>query len=185
MAISEIDRARHESIVSAGAGFPFLFSFALTWSGAGALSYALPVETAAWVYILQAAVAVPLALSLQSWLRYPKARPDNPLWPLALQLLFIQALAFPAYILVLALEPSYVPVVFAALVGAHFLPYQWLHKTRLYLVLGLLVAVGPWVIAVLFGRDALHYTGFFVGPVLLVGSFFAKAHAARYTDSGR
>jgi hypothetical protein len=176
----DIDSARHESIASAGAGFPFLFSFGLTWIAAGVLSYFLSPKAAAWAYIFQAAIAIPMAFALQGWMRYPKASPDNPLWPLAMQLLFIQPLAFPAYILVLFLEPSYVPAVFAAMVGAHFLPYQWLHKTRLYGVLGVLVSAGPWMLAVAFGLESRHYTGFFVGAVLLVGSFFAKAHAARY-----
>jgi hypothetical protein len=177
--MSDLDRARQESIASSAAGFPFLLCFGLTWIGAGAASYFLHAEAAAWVYLLQAAVAVPLALGLQRWLGYPKAPPENPLWPLAMQLLLIQAVAFPAYVVVLALEPSYVPVVFAALVGAHFLPFQWLYRTRLYGVLGVLVSIGPWALAVLFGKDSLHYTGFFVGAVLLAGSFFARAHAAR------
>lgn len=182
--VSDLDRARGESIASSGAGFPFLFSFGLSWLGAGALSYALPAEPAAWVYILQAFVAVPLALGLQSRLRYPKASPDNPLWPLAAQLLAIQAVAFPAYIVVLELEPTLVPVVFAALVGAHFLPFQWLYQTRVYSVLGGVVAVGPWVLAVAFGKDVVHYAGFFVGPVLLAASFLVKAHAARRARTG-
>jgi hypothetical protein len=41
--------------------------------------------------------------------------------------------------------------------------------------------VGPWVLAVAFGKDVVHYAGLFVGPVLFVGSFFVKAHAARMT----
>ena len=50
-----------------------------------------------------------------------------------------------------------------------------------YGVLGVVVAVGPWVLAVAFGKDVVHYAGLFVGPVLFVGSFFVKAHAARMT----
>lgn len=174
---NDIDQARHESIASSGAGFAFLFSFGLTWIGAGAISFALSPTNTAWAYIAQAAVAVPLALALQHWLGFPKAPPDHPLWGLAIQLLLIQAVAFPAYILMLFLEPSYVPVVFAALVGAHFLPYQWLYKTRLYGVLGFLVAVGPYLIAIAAGKASRHYIGFFVGIVLLAGSFAAKRHA--------
>ena len=180
--IDDIDRARIESIVSSGAGFGFLFSFGLTWCGASVASYFLPTTIAAWVYIFQAVVAVPLALALQKLLRYPKAAPDNPLWPLAIQLLLIQALAFPAYVLVLFMAPNYVPTVFAALVGAHFLPYQWLYKTRIYGVLGFLVAVGPYVIAIAAGTASIHYVGFFVGLVLLVGSFAAKRHAEQYLN---
>lgn len=182
--LPDLARAHRESIASSGAGFAFLFAFGLTWNAAGALSYALPVEIAAWVYILQAAAAVPLALGLQAALKFPKAPPDNPLWPLAIQLLLIQAVAFPSYVLVLDLAPTLVPVVFAALVGAHFLPYQWLYKTPIYGVLAVLVAVGPYVLAIATGQDALHYTGFFVGTTLLLGSLAVRRHAQRYVAPG-
>jgi len=39
------------------------------------------------------------------------------------------------------------------------------------------VAVGPFLLAVLFGRRALHYTGFLVGTALLIGAFLVRAHA--------
>ena len=41
-----------------------------------------------------------------------------------------------------------------------------------------MVAVGPFVLAVLFGQRVLHYTGFFVGGALLVGARFVRSHAA-------
>jgi hypothetical protein len=68
-------------------------------------------------------------------------------------------------------------VAFAAVVGAHFLPFQRVYRTRLYGFLGVVVAVGPSVLAVLVGQSALHYTGFFVGGALLVGAFIARSHA--------
>jgi hypothetical protein len=47
---------------------------------------------------------------------------------------------------------------------------------------GLGVSVGRparngWL-AILFHEQALHYTGFFVGPVLMVGALLARSHAA-------
>lgn len=71
----------------------------------------------------------------------------------------------------------HVPVAFAALVGGHFLPFDWIYRTRLYSILGVVVAVGPFALAVLFRDKALHYTGFFVGACLLVGAFKARSHA--------
>jgi len=51
-------------------------------------------------------------------------------------------------------------VAFAVVVGAHFLPYQWLHMTKLYGVLAIAVSAGAYGLAVLFGEAALHFTGF-------------------------
>ena len=74
-------------------------------------------------------------------------------------------------------SPHYVPVAFAVVVGAHFLPLQWIYRTRMYGALSVVVAVGPFVLAVPFGEAALHYTGFFVGLTLLVGAVLARSHA--------
>ena len=73
--------------------------------------------------------------------------------------------------------PAQQPVAFAAVVGAHFLPFQWIYRTRLYGLLGVVVAVGPFVLAVMFGERAMHYTGFFVGSALLAGALAARSHA--------
>ena len=35
-------------------------------------------------------------------------------------------------------HPALVPAAFAAIGGGHFLPYAWLHRTRLYVALGVL-----------------------------------------------
>lgn len=178
--VSQIDAARHEAITSSGAGFAFLFAFGLAWLGAAGLSYVVPPKTAAWIYLLQGLPAVPLAFALQRVLRFPHASKANPLLPLALLLLFIQPVAFPVFLLVLSLAPAYVPMAFAVVVGAHFLPYQWLHKTKLYGVLAVVVSGGAYAVAVLFGEAALHYTGFYVGACLIVASVFALMHSRRF-----
>ena len=53
-------------------------------------------------------------------------------------------------------------------------------------VLGGVVAVGPFVLAVIFGQKALHYTGFFVGGALSVGALAARSHArTTWIESGQ
>jgi hypothetical protein len=116
---------------------------------------------------------------------YVRAGQNDPLLPLTLQVLFVQIVAFPAILLVWDKAPEDVPAAFAAIVGAHFLPFQWVYRTKLYGVMGVAVAVGPFLLAVLCGEGALHYTGFFVGAALLVGALCARAHArATWRESG-
>jgi hypothetical protein len=107
----------------------------------------------------------------------PAAQPD-PFVALGLQILFIQVLACPAVALVWDSSPEYVLVAFAAIVGAHFLPFEWLYRTGLYRFLGVVIAVGPYILAILFRERALHYTGFFVGSVMMLGAFGARSYAA-------
>jgi len=185
-AVSELDALRQQAILSSLAGFPFLLVFGVVWFAAGALSYLVPRGIAPWTYVLLGMPAMPIAIALERRLGYVRAANPDPLLPLTLQILFVQMVAFPAVLIVWNAAPQYVPVAFAAVVGAHFLPFQWVYRTRLYGYLGVVVAAGPFVLAVLFGRRAMHYTGFFVGGTLLVGAFVARSHArATWLESGQ
>jgi hypothetical protein len=183
---SEIDAIREQGVLSSLAGFPILLVFGFVWTAAAFLSYVVPLEVAPWIYLCLGMPAMPLAILLEQRLGYVPAPKPDPLLPLTLQILFVQIVAFPAILLVWEASPEYVPVAFAAIVGAHFLPFQWVYRTRLYGILGVVVAVGPFALAVLFGQRSMHYTGFFVGAALLAGAFFARAHAkATWLASGR
>ena len=175
--VSEIDAIRQQGIVSSLAGFPFLLVFGCVWLAAGGLSYVVPRNIAPWVYVFLGMPAALLAIALERRMGYAPPPDPDPLLPLTLQILFVQMVAFPAILLVWEASPDLVPVAMAAIVGAHFLPFQWVYRTMVYAVLGVVVAVGPFILAVLFGDRALHYTGFFVGPVLLAGAFAVRSHA--------
>ncbi len=182
----EIDAIRQQAILSSLAGFPFLLVFAFAWITAGSMSYLVPQDVAPLIYLFVGIPAVPIAITLERRLGYVRAAEPDPLLPLVLQILFVQVVAFPAILLVWDAAPQYVPVAFAAIVGAHFLPFQWIYRTRLYGLLGVVVAVGPFVLAVLFDEKAMHYTGFFVGGALLVGALAARSHArATWLESGQ
>jgi uncharacterized protein DUF7010 len=184
--VSEIDALRQQAILSSLAGFPFLLVFAVVWMAAGTLSYLVPRDVAPAVYLFLGIPAMPLAMALEKRVGYVRATGPDPLIPLTVQILFVQVVAFPAVLLVWDAAPQYVPVAFAAVVGAHFLPFQWIYRTRLYGFLGVVVAVGPFGLAVLFGARAMHYTGFFVGGALLVGALAARSHArTTWLESGR
>jgi hypothetical protein len=174
---SELDALRDRAILSSLAGFPFLLVFAAAWTAGGALSYIVPREVVPWVYVLLGVPAAPIAMALERRLGYAPPPEPDPLLPLTLQILFIQVVAFPAILLVWDAAPEYVPVAFAAVVGGHFLPFQWVYRTTLYGYLGVVVAIGPLVLAIIFGHKAMHYTGFFVGAALLVGALVARSHA--------
>lgn len=174
---SEIDAVRQQAILSSLAGFPFLLVYSVAWIAAGALSYLVPSGVAPWVYLLGGVPAAPIAITLERRVGYVRVTGPDPLLPLTLQILFVQVVAIPAVMIVWSVAPNYVPVAFAAVVGGHFLPFQWVYRTPLYGILGVVVAGGAYLIAALFGEKSIHYTGFFVGATLLVGAFLARSHA--------
>ena len=176
---AELDALRRQATLASVAGFPFLLVFGLTWIGAAALTYVAPGDLAPWLYPVLGLPAAVVAIAVERrWGYVPAPRPD-PLLPLVLQLNFVQIVAFPALLLVWDQEPAFMPAAFAAIVGAHFLPFQWLYGTRIYGALGVAVAVGPLLLVFGYRDDALHYTGFLVGATLLIGAFAARSHAAR------
>jgi hypothetical protein len=184
-AVSEIDAIREKAILSSLAGFPFLLVFGCAWIVAGALTYVFPADIAPWVYVFAGIPAAPIAIMLDRRLGYVPASNPDPLLPLTLQILFVQVVAFPAIMLVADSAFQYIPVAFAAIVGAHFLPFDWVYKTKLYTILGIAVSAGSFMLALFVGEAAMHYTGFFVGVVLLVGALLTRAYAkATWLASG-
>ncbi len=149
---SEIDALRQRAILSSLAGFPFLLVYGLVWIIGAGLSYLVPRDIAPWVYVLLGMPATPIAIALEKRMGYVRAPEPDPLLPLTLQVLFVQVVAFPAILLVWDASPHYVPVAFAAVVGAHFLPFQWIYRTRIYGFLGVVVAAGSFALALLFVR---------------------------------
>jgi hypothetical protein len=175
--VSEIDAARERAILASLAGFPFLLVFGIAWLAAGALSCVVAPDVAPWLYVFMGFPATPIAILLERRSGYlPASRPD-PLLALTLQILFVQVVAFPVIMIVWSAAPHLVPVAFAAIAGAHFLPYQWIYRTKVYGILGVVVSLGSFLLAIALKRRALQATGFFVGASLLTGAFAVRSHA--------
>lgn len=134
---------------------------------------------AAFLIICQGAVALPLAFALERLLKFPVLPKGNGLVPLLIQAALVQIVALPAVILAYVFLPAYVPAVFAAIVGAHLLPYAWLHKSRLYIVLGLLISFVPYLLAMLLRETSFHVIGFVVGGIAIVFAFLLKTSVER------
>jgi hypothetical protein len=163
------DDERDEARRANRGGFAFLLVHGVTWTGAGILSFALATDQAALVYLFQGLVAFPASLLLERMLgfRLVKAS-DNSVVGLFVLIAMTQGLSLPAAIIVYNLDPLYLPIVFAATNGGHFLPYLWLHRTRAYGLLAVVAALGPF--GIVLARDAqtaFHAAGFLVGAVML------------------
>ncbi len=164
-----LDEARDEIRFSNRGGFAFLIVHGLTWIAAAILSQVLSVTGAALVFLFQGVVAFPGSLLLENALGYRRLTSTNPFTPLVVQVAMVQAIALPASIIVYNLEPLLVPATFAATNGGHFLPYVWMHRTRIYAAVAVIAGLGPFAIAVAAGRTAsFHYSGYVVGATLLV-----------------
>ena len=172
MSLSDVDAARADATRSSGGGVAFLLAYAATLPMAGLLTFVLPLQTTALVVLYQGGVALPTAFALGRLLGFPTMDADNPLRSLLIQLAMVQVVALPAVLLTYTQNPAHVPTVFAAIVGGHFLPYTWLHRTWLYALLGVVVSVGSLGLTAVWGEAAFHYV-----PLFWSGCFWIAALA--------
>lgn len=173
---SEVRRSteveRDEARAANRGGYSFLLVHGSTWLCVAVSTFILSTKTAALLFMFQGLVAFPAALLLERALGYRTLPKHNTLQPLFIQVASMQLLALPAVIVVFNLEPIYTPVAFAAVGGAHFLPYSWLQRTPVYGVLAVTVAIGPWALLVagVTPGAVFHLTGFLVGAAMLAAA---------------
>lgn len=171
--------ARDELRWSSRGGFAFLFANGLVWIITALLTFILPLKTAALLIICQGVVALPLAFALERLLKFAALPKGNALVPLVIQAALVQIVALPAVILAYVFAPAYVPAVFAAIVGAHLLPYAWLHKSSLYIALGLTISLVSYLMAAILHEASFHAIGFVVGGTAIVFAFLLKTAVER------
>jgi hypothetical protein len=166
---------------SAG-GAPFLLAFGATFLITALLAFILPRPTVALIAMFQGGLALPAALWLERRLGWRRMSADNPLRALSAQLAMSQNLALPAWIVAYSLNPGAVPVVMAATGAAHFLPYAWLHRTRVYAVLAGALSLGSFGLQLALGAQAFPYILLFVAAAYWIAAplvYSAARHAAR------
>lgn len=174
--LDERDEARSGNL----GGYTFLIVHGVTFGLAALASFVLELEPAALVYLFQGIVAFPLSLAIERAQGFRLLGKENSLTPLFIQVASIQIVALPAVIYVFELDPRLVPAAFAAVAGAHFLPYVWLQRTAIYGVLAVFMALAPWALLLLLDRDAaFHATGLVVGAALVLAGVGVRAVVLR------
>ena len=133
---SDIKLALDEVSASSAGGAPFLIAYGATFLITALLSFFLPRSTTAMIAIFQGAVALPAAFWLERRMGTRRMAAENPMRSLSGLVAGSQALGLPALIVTYSPNPGAIPVMLASLGGVHFLPYAWLHRTRVYIYLG-------------------------------------------------
>lgn len=182
-AIRTASEERDEVRLNGRGGSAFLLAFGITWTIAGISTLILPIGAATLVFLFQGVIGTPLAFALEKVLGYPPDSKDNSLTPLGILVAMSQLPTFLAAIVVYGVQPIGVPIAMAAIVGGHFLPYAWIHKTRLYVVMGVVVAVVPFVLYSALEEASFYFVGFFVGGTLLICAFALRRQINRELSS--
>jgi hypothetical protein len=182
---NDLRQALDDISASSAGGAPFLFAYGATFFVTAVLSFFLPMPTTALIAMFQGGIALPVAFWLERLLTSRRMAGNNPLRPLSVQLAMSQALALPALILVYNLNPSGIPLALASLGGMHFLPYAWLHRTRIYLALAVAVSIGAFALQLVLGARAFSYILLYVAVVYWVATPFVYRHAGSMVEGLR
>jgi hypothetical protein len=119
------------------------------------------------VALFQGGIALPVAFFLERRLAKERMTKENPLLSLSALLAMSQALTLPALIVGYSMNPGSVPVMLAAIGGGHFLPYAWLHRTRIYSIFAFTVSFGGFAIQLALPQSAFVVILFFIAVVYL------------------
>jgi hypothetical protein len=179
---SDLKRALDEVSASSAGGAPFLLAYGATFLITGFLSFLVAVQIAALIALFQGMIALPIAFWLERRMGTRRMSQDNPLRRLSALMAVSQGLAIPALIVVYSLNALYVPVVLAGVGGMHFMPYAWLHRTRLYLYLAAAVALGAFGIQLALRAQAFAFILLFVGLVYWIATPFVYRDAKKLTQ---
>jgi hypothetical protein len=126
-------------------------------------------------------LTLPLTFWLERRLGAGPMSPDNPLRSLSVQMAISQILALPAVIVAYSLEPSTVPVVLAAVGGAHFVTYAWLHRSRLYAILAVAISIGAFVLQLFLRSAAFPYILIYMSLVYWILAPLVHRHTASFS----
>lgn len=176
--VFDLETARDEVSAHSAGGAPFLIAYGATFIITAIISLFVSLETAALIAMFQGGVALPLAFWLERRMGRQRMSADNPLRQLSAQLAMSQALALPAFIIIYNVNPTLLPLLLAAVGGMHFVPYAWLHRTRIYMILGGALALGSFFLLLQMGSEAFTVTLAFIGVLYWLAAPLAYRHAA-------
>jgi hypothetical protein len=176
---NDLKQAFTEVSASSSGGAPFLIAYGATFFITAVLSFFIPKPATALIAMFQGGLALPVAFWLERKLGSRRMASDNPLRPLSVQMAMSQALGLPALILVYSLNPVGIPLALASLGGVHFLPYAWLHRTRIYAVAAFAVSIGAFAIQLALGARAFSIILLYVAVVYWITAPLVYRHAAR------
>jgi hypothetical protein len=174
---NDLSKAFNEVSASSMGGAPVLISYGATFLITAILSFFIPKSTTALIALFQGGIALPIAFWLERKMGKKRMAIDNPLRSLSVQMAMSQALGLPALILVYSLNPLGIPLALASLGGIHFLPYAWLHRTRIYIYFAIVVSLGALTIQVWLAKNAFSYILLFMAVTYWITTPFVYKHA--------
>ena len=135
----------HDSLVRiTRSGIGNTIAGGLFWAAIAATLFVhgLSVDALAWCAGIGGLMVQPLGYLINRWLGGDALARGHPFAGLVWTLGATQWLGWMTIAVLFVQAPQLVPYALATLVGAHFLPFAWLYRSRAYAVLGVVAVLG-------------------------------------------
>ncbi len=123
-------------------GIHFIIASVVLWVGISIIRMLdLPILTQNMLTFCMSAPLMPLAYLVSKLLGIPFQDKENPLSAMGIVLAVAQLPYLLIVMWVYRAAPNYMVMVYAMVTGAHFLPYGWYYKSKVYYVSGILITI--------------------------------------------
>ncbi len=137
--LADINKFHDSLSIRTEKGTPMLYAGSIFWLVTGLSYFFITEDVRFWIYIYGAGMVFPLGIFVSKLLNIDLFAKDNPLSTIAGLIGAVQLFFIPVLLLLISTNQEIIPFVLAILLGAHFLPYMWVYKTKLFVVHSLLV----------------------------------------------
>lgn len=178
----ELDNTRLELSVKAKNGIDFITAATVVWiiiSIIWTLSYTTYSKSV--LTFMVGGTMLPLAFGLSKVYKTQWKIKNNPLDPLGLVLNLAQLFYFPFLILCLIKFPDYFILTYAIITGAHFFPYAWFYKEKVYGLFAGLISFGSLVLALSLDTSDIFYIPVYTATCLsIMGALLFRSARQRH-----
>lgn len=141
--MEQLDALRLDCAIKQKRGLHIILASILIWLGVMVVHLtALPIATKNFLTFCCTAPLLPLSLLFSKLIKVDFQNKGNPLMKLGILFTVNQMLYLLIAMWVYAVVPEKLVMVMAMIFGAHLMPYSWLYRSKLYMILSIAIPIG-------------------------------------------
>ncbi len=181
MTTQDLTNLRIELSVRAKNGVDFITSAAIIWLLISMIwTFSFSAYNKSVFSLIVSGVMLPLAFGFSKVYKTQWKIETNPLQPLGIILNLAQLFYFPFLVLCLLKFPNYFILAYAVITGAHFFPYAWFYKERIYGIIAGLISIGSLVIGLVVSSEYIYLIPVYTAVCLVIlGSILFYSYKRR------
>ena len=151
-----LEELRDDMRVSQRGGLPFIAASVIIWTLIAVVtSLGLPQLTENMAVFFCACPLLPLAFGVGKIFKVDIFDRKNPLWKVGIIATCNQMIYLLIVMWAYAAAPGKMLMIYAMIFGAHFLPYSWLYKSKIYLISSIVLPIAALAMGLYLPRNVM------------------------------